>query len=104
MDAGQAGTGDGQTARHSGTASQHNGAVVAAQVGGADIDSGLHPALEGRALSAHLVEPAVKAPLLHLELGDSVPEQAPGPVVPLEHGYRVPGPRQLLRGGQPGRT
>src|SRR5262249_4904004 len=78
------------TGRGGGTpapAGEHDGTVVAAQLGGADIDACLHRAFEGRAFMAHLIKPTVKPPLLHLELGYSVPEQTPRPVVALEYGH-----------------
>ena len=46
----------------------------------------------------------VDVPLLHLEVGDAVAEQPADPVVALVDGDRVPGPGQLLGGGQAGRA
>ena len=43
-------------------------------------------------------------PLLELELRNSVTQKPAGPVGPLVHGHRVPGPGELLRRGQPGRA
>ena len=40
--------------------------------------------------------------LLHLEVGDAVAQQAADAVVALEHGDRVAGARELLRGGEAG--
>ena len=61
-----------------------------------------HPAHELGALGAHLLQPAVEEPLLHLELGDPVAEQAAGLVVALVDGDGVAGPGELLGGGQAG--
>ena len=55
-------------------------------------------------LGLHLLEPAVEVPLLHLEVGDAVAEQAADPVGALEDGDRVPGAGELLGAGQPGRA
>ena len=52
--------------------------------------------------ACHLVEAAVEVALLHLELGDAVAQQAADAVGPLEDDHVVPGPGQLLRGGQAG--
>ena len=52
----------------------------------------------------HLLEPPVEEPLLHLEVGDSVPEQTADPVGTLEDGDRVAGAGELLGTGQPGRA
>jgi hypothetical protein len=62
----------------------------------ADFDAGDEPG----ALGAHLVQPPVQDGLLHLELGDAVAEQPADAVGPLVDGDVVPGPRQLLGGGQ----
>src|SRR5690606_2824591 len=62
----------------------------------ADLDTGA----ELGALRAHLLDTAVDVPLLHLELGDAVAEQAADAVGALVDGDRVAGPGQLLRGGQ----
>ena len=65
-----------------------------------DVDAGfkLDP------FGAHLIETAVQPLLLHLEVGDAVAQQASRPVVPLEHGHRVTDPRELLGGGESGRS
>ncbi len=56
------------------------------------------------ALGLHLAQPAVDVALLHLELGDAVAQQAADAVGPLEHEHVVPGPGQLLGGGEAGRA
>ena len=65
----------------------------------ADLDAGDEPG----ALGAHLVQPPVQHGLLHLELGDAVAEQAADAVGALVDGDVVPGPGELLGGGQAGR-
>ena len=53
--------------------------------------------------ASHLIQAPVEDPLLHLELGDPVAQQAAGLVVALVDGHGVAGPGELLGGGQPGR-
>src|SRR5262249_191497 len=69
---------------------------------GGDVGATGDPAREHRAPGPHLVQPPVQVPLLQLELGDAEPEQAAGRLRALVQGHRVPGPGELLRGGQPG--
>ncbi len=64
----------------------------------ADVDAWL----EDDALGLHLLDPAVDPPLLHLEVGDAVAEQAADAVGPLEDDDIVTDAGELLRGGQPG--
>ena len=52
----------------------------------------------------HLGEPAVEHRLLELELGDPVAEQAADALGALEDDDLVPGPGELLGGGEPGRA
>ena len=66
----------------------------------ADIDVGL----EDGAFGFHLLETAVDVPLLHLELGDAVAQQAADAVCPLEDRHCVTGAGQLLRCSQTGRA
>ncbi len=54
------------------------------------------------ALGPQLGEAAVEHGLLHLELGDPVPQQATGSLGALVDHHPVSGPRQLLRARQPG--
>ena len=56
------------------------------------------------ALGLHLLEPALEMALLHLELGDAVAQQAADPVGALEHDDVVTGARELLGGGETGRS
>src|SRR5258706_12033 len=66
----------------------------------ADEDAGAEP----HAFRFHLIDPAVDQPLLHLEIGNAVTQQAADPVVFFEHRDIVPGPRELLGASEPGRT
>src|SRR3990170_831883 len=47
-------------------------------------------------------QPAVQVPLLHLELGDAIAEEAADAVRALEHGDGVAGAGELLGAGEPG--
>ncbi len=47
-----------------------------------------------------LLEPPIEEPLLHLELGDAVPQQAADPIVALEHRDPMAGAVELLGGRQ----
>ena len=85
------------------TAGQHHRVELLAQLLRGDVDTDVDPGTELGALGAHLFQAPVDVPLLHLELGDAVPQQPADAVVPLEHGDRVPGSGELLSSGQPGR-
>jgi hypothetical protein len=65
-----------------------------------DLDAGL----EQHALLAQLLEPAVDDPLLELEVGNPVAQQAADAVALLEDRDGVAGARELLRGGEARRT
>jgi NAD(P)H-dependent glutamate synthase small subunit len=103
MDAVQLASRDRQIARRAGAAREHDGVEVALQIGhrhaGADVGVGL----EHDAGFLHQLEPPVEDALLHLELGDAVAQQATDAIRAFEHRHRMPGPGQLLRGGQAGR-
>src|SRR5690606_35125485 len=83
---------------------QDDGVVALAQRGGRHVAADLDAGAELGALRAHLLDAAVDVPLLHLELGDAVPQQAADAVGPLVDGDGVAGPGQLLGGGQAGRA
>src|SRR5579863_10462856 len=55
-------------------------------------------------LGPHLLDAAVDPVLLHLEVGDAISQQPPNTIGLLEHRHRVARARQLLGGGQPGRS
>ena len=69
-----------------------------------EVDADVDARPEDTPSASICVEPAVEPPLLHLEVGDAVAEQAADPVGALEDGDVMPGPGELLRGGQPGRA
>ena len=64
----------------------------------------LRVADEGHPFGLELGQASVEDGLLHLELGDAVAQQSAGVFGTLEDGHVVPGPGQLLGGGQPGRS
>src|SRR5690606_15515928 len=102
VDALEVASGDGQVAPDGGAAGEDDGVVAGAQVVGGDVDADVHRGLELGALRAHLGEAAVEVPLLHLELGDAVAEQAADAVGALVHGDVVARAGELLRGGEAG--
>ena len=102
VDAVQAGAGHGQAPRHRRAAREHDRVVARPQRRGGHVHPGVHPAHELGALGPHLGQPPVQVPLLHLELGDPVPQQPAGRVRALVHGDGVTGPGELLGGGEPG--
>ena len=84
-------------------AGQHHRVELLAQLLRGDVDTDVDPGTELGALGAHLLQTPVDVTLLHLELGDAVPQQSADAIVPLEHGDRVPRAGELLSSGQPGR-
>ena len=94
--------GIGQVAPHGGASGEDDGVVVGAQLVDGDVDADVDAGAELGALGAHLGEPPVQVPLLQLEFGDAVAQQAADPVGPLVDGDGVPGPGELLGGGEPG--
>ena len=95
--------GDGQVARLARAPGQEQRVVILAETLGIDVDPHVGPGHELHPLGPHLVEAPVERALLHLELGDPVPEEPADPVGALEHGDLVASAAELLRGGQPGR-
>ena len=63
----------------------------------ADVD----PSAKLDALCFHQLDPALHHRLLQLEVGDAQHQQAADVVGALQHSDRMPGPVQLLCGGQP---
>ncbi|ABA48089.1 hypothetical protein BURPS1710b_3715 [Burkholderia pseudomallei 1710b] len=59
-----------------------------------------HARAERHAFRFHLAHPAVDQPLLELEIGNPVTQQAADPVALLEHRHVVARARELLRGGK----
>src|SRR2546423_3740190 len=87
-----------------GTGGQDHRVVPLAQLLDGEVDPDRAAGHEADALGAELGQPPVDVALLQLEVGDAVPQQPARLVVAFVHGHRVPGPGQLLRGGQPGRS
>jgi hypothetical protein len=57
---------------------------------------------EFRAFGLHLLDAPVDVPLLHLELGDAVPQESTDPIRTLEHDDVVARSRELLRDSESG--
>jgi hypothetical protein len=93
-----------QVARMLGAAGQQDGVEILAQILHRNIAAHVGVGLELDAFGAHLLQAPVDEVLLHFEIGDAVAQQAADAVVLFEHGDGVAGARQLLRGGQAGRT
>ena len=87
-----------------GAARQHDRVVRRAQHLDVDVAADDGVGAELGPLRLHLREAPVEVALLHLELGDAVAQQAADTIGPLEHHHLVPGPGQLLGGGQAGRA
>ena len=83
---------------------EHDRVVARPQLRRRDVDADVDAGAEPRALGPHLLEPPVEVALLHLELGDAVAQQAADAVGPLVDRHGVPGPGQLLGGGEAGRA
>src|SRR5262245_50763499 len=96
VDALQVAARDGQVARTGGAGREHDRIEVAPQVVAGHVDADVHTRPEGDALGRHLLHATVDQPLLHLEVGDAVAQQAADAVVALEERHRMPGPRELL--------
>ena len=89
-----------QIARPARAAGQDDRVEVPAQVPDGHVDADVRVGPEDDAILLHHSKPPVDEPLLHLELGNAVAQQAADPVVALEHGHRVAGAVQLLGGGE----
>ncbi len=63
-----------------------------------------HVGAERHAFGFHLAHAAIDQPLLQLEVGNAITQQAADAVVLLEHRHVVPRARELLRGGQTSRA
>ncbi len=79
----------------------HDRVMASAQLHGAEIPPDRRGRTELGPLGPHLPYAPLQLPLLHLELGDAVPQQSADPVVLLVHRDRVPGPGQLLGRREP---
>jgi len=97
VDAFEFATLDGEIAPHGGSAGEHDGIELCPKILGRNVDTDVDSGAEDRALSFHLRQTAIDVPLLHLELGDAVAEQAADAIGAFEDGDGVPGTRELLR-------
>src|SRR5690606_34584378 len=97
-------TGNREVARHRRARCDQDGVVAGAEVSPGDVLADLDAGAEASALFLHLVQPRFELPLLHLEVGDAVTQQSADAVIPLEHGDRVTGTRELLCGRKTSRT
>ena len=104
MDAVQFAARDRQIASCGGAAGQNHCVELLAQLVRGDVHADIDVGLEDGAFGFHLLETAVDVPLLHLELGDAVAQQAADAVCPLEDRHCVTGAGQLLRCSQTGRA
>src|SRR5690606_9364797 len=102
--AGELGPRDLERARILGTARQHDGVEVLLERLHRHVDADFGGGAESNALSFHLHRAAVDQMLFHLEVGNSVTEQAADAVGLLEHGDGMAGASQLLRAGEAGRS
>ena len=103
VDPAQLATGDRQVAPRGGAPCEHH-RVVRAQLVDGHVAADVGVGAELGALGAHLLDPPLEVPLLHLELGDAVAQQAADAVGALVDDDVVARTRQLLRGGEPGRA
>ena len=104
MDAVQFAPGDRQVAPRRRPTGEHDRVVRGDE--DVDVDTGADSRVgaELGALRFHLPEPPLEVALLHLELGDPVAQQAADPVGALEHDHVVTRARELLGGGETGRS
>src|SRR5215469_4691030 len=100
MDALQFAAGNLQVARLLGAAGEEHSVKFSAQTFHGDIYADVRIRLKIDSFGAHLLHAPVDQVLLHFEIGDTVAQQPADPVRFLEYRDVMPGPRQLLRGGQ----
>ena len=91
-----------QLAPRHGPDRDHHGVVSPPEIGGAQAGAHRDAGAETGAFRAHLLQPPLEVALLQPELGNPVPQETAGTVIPLVHRDRVPGPGELLGTGQPG--
>src|SRR5437899_7003330 len=83
------------------THSQHHGVVLLTEVSTGDIHSDVDAWPESSALGLHLRQPKIEVSLLHLELRDSVAQEAANAVSALVDHDGVTGPGELLCSRKP---
>ena len=94
----QLATRDRQVAAERGPAGEHHGVVLSGELLRADVGADVHAAAKLHPLLTHLLDPPPDPPLLELEIGDAVHEQATWTIGPLEERDEVAGPVELLCG------
>ena len=92
-----------EVARRLGAAGHRHGIEFIDQGAHCEIDPDLDLGAEGHTLGFHLLDTAVDQPFLHLELGDSIAQEAADAVTLFEQGDRMSDAGQLLRASEPGR-
>ena len=100
VDAGQLASRHPQVARRRGAAGEHDGVERVAHLADGHVDTDVATGAKRDALFLQNGEAAVQEPLLHLELGNPVPQQASDPVGSLQNRHRVARVVQLIRGGE----
>ena len=81
-------------------ATENNCIEVTPQSGDRNVDSDVEARAEHDPFLRHQRQPPIQPALFHLELGDSVSQQAPDPIGALENGHEVTGAIQLIGGCQ----
>ena len=105
MDAVELAARDRQVARLLGAAGQRHRVVVLQQLFDRQVDADMGAVVEGDAFAFHLRRRGMSTmPLLHLEVGNAVAQQAAGLGVLLVEMHVVAGARELLRAGHAGRA
>ena len=97
MDAERVASGNGEIARLGCPGRDHDRVVASTKLVPRDVDANLDARAETRSFGLHLREAGIQMTLLHLEIGDAVPQQSADAIVFLEDCDRVPDAGQLLR-------
>ena len=100
MNALELAAGDRQVARLLGAAGKHHGVVLFEQFVGRNVDADIGAVMELHAFGLHLLDAAFDMNLFHLEVRDSVAQQAAGLGPALVDMHVMPGARELLRASQ----
>src|SRR5262245_52988477 len=100
VDAGELAAGHGQIARLARAARKHHRVEVLAKVADGRARADVRIGLEDDAGLLHETQAPIHEPLLHLELGNPVAQEAPDAVGALEDDHPVPGAVELVRGGE----
>jgi hypothetical protein len=95
-------TGDVEITPSRSTGGKHDRVKLGSQFVCRYIDTDVHIASEFGALGSHLVETLIEMAFLHLEFGNPITKKSAGTICPLKYDNRMPGARELLRGGETG--